>query len=182
MISQPCPVCVDCSDTDGDHRLPRCRSGVGWSYSTPRRSRRRYHSPANFRLRRGRLDHLAAATRRGRDDQGCRWGRRAPVRPSAVVAWSGRVEIPTWFIPLIAAVAAVLIVVGVSLLLILDARIWPVFLAPTLLLVVLIARRSSSQPGRGESLFDPRSAGVAPSPLGGHPLPPGVINLPGISR
>jgi hypothetical protein len=61
-----------------------------------------------------------------------------PIRPSEVAAWTGRVELPGWFITLIAAAAAVLIVLGVSLLLTVGPRLWPIFLAPALLLVVLL--------------------------------------------
>ena len=62
-----------------------------------------------------------------------------PVRPGEITAWTGRVELPAWFITLIAAVAAVLIVLGISLLLTAGTHAWPIFLAPTLLLVVLLA-------------------------------------------
>jgi hypothetical protein len=61
-----------------------------------------------------------------------------PVRSGEVAVWTSTLELPTWFIALIAGVAAVLIVLGVSLLLTLGSRIWPIFLAPTLLLVVLL--------------------------------------------
>jgi hypothetical protein len=61
-----------------------------------------------------------------------------PVRASEIAAWTGRVELPAWFVTLIATVAAGLIVLGVSLLLTLGARIWWIFLSPTLLLVVLL--------------------------------------------
>jgi hypothetical protein len=62
-----------------------------------------------------------------------------PVRSGEVAAWTGRIELPRWFMALIATVAAVLIVLGVSLLLTVGPRLWPIFLAPTLLLVVLLA-------------------------------------------
>jgi hypothetical protein len=61
-----------------------------------------------------------------------------PVRSSEIAAWTGRVELPTWFMTLIATVAAALIVVGVSLLLTVGPRLWFVFLAPTILLVALL--------------------------------------------
>jgi hypothetical protein len=61
-----------------------------------------------------------------------------PVHSGEVAAWTGRVELPTWFMAFIATVAAVLIVVGVSLLLTVGPRLWPIFLAPTVLLVVLL--------------------------------------------
>ncbi len=62
-----------------------------------------------------------------------------PVRSGEVAAWTSRVELPAWFITLIATAAAVLIAVGVSVLLTVGPRLWPIFLAPTLLLVVLLA-------------------------------------------
>jgi hypothetical protein len=62
-----------------------------------------------------------------------------PVRSGEVAAWTGRVELPAGLIALIATVAAVLVIVGVSLLLTVGPRLWPIFLVPTLLLVVLLA-------------------------------------------
>jgi hypothetical protein len=62
-----------------------------------------------------------------------------PVRPGEIAAWTGRLELPAWFMTLIAAAAATLIVIGVSLLLTVGPRLWPIFLAPTVLLVVLLA-------------------------------------------
>lgn len=61
-----------------------------------------------------------------------------PVRPSEVAAWTGRVGLPAWFMAIIATAAAILIVLGVSLLLIIGPRLWPIFLAPALLLSVLL--------------------------------------------
>lgn len=61
-----------------------------------------------------------------------------PVRPGEVAAWTGRVELPAWLMAIIATAAAVLIVLGVSLLLTIGPRLWPIFLAPTLLLAVLL--------------------------------------------
>jgi hypothetical protein len=61
-----------------------------------------------------------------------------PVRSSEVAGWTGRVELPAWFMALIAAAAAVLIVLSVSLLLTVGPRLWPIFLSPLLLLFVLL--------------------------------------------
>ncbi|HEX4059008.1 MAG TPA: hypothetical protein VHX87_11935 [Galbitalea sp.] len=60
-----------------------------------------------------------------------------PIRSGEVAAWTGRVELPTWLIALIAAVATVLLALGVSLLLTVGPRVWPIFVAPAVLLVVL---------------------------------------------
>ncbi|HEX5118295.1 MAG TPA: hypothetical protein VFW65_24180 [Pseudonocardiaceae bacterium] len=62
-----------------------------------------------------------------------------PVQSGEIAAWTGRIELPAWFITLIAAVAAVLIVLGVSLLLTTGPHVWPIFLSPAILLVVLLA-------------------------------------------
>lgn len=61
-----------------------------------------------------------------------------PVRSGEVAAWTGRVELPAWFMAIIATAVAALIVLGVSLQLTVGPRLWPIFLAPTLLLVVLL--------------------------------------------
>ena len=61
-----------------------------------------------------------------------------PVRSGEVAAWTGRLELPAWLMAIIAAAAAALITLGVSLLLTVGPRLWPIFLAPTLLLVVLL--------------------------------------------
>lgn len=61
-----------------------------------------------------------------------------PVRTGEVAAWTGRVELPAWLMTIIATAAAALIVLGVSLLLTIGPRLWPIFLAPTLLLAVLL--------------------------------------------
>ncbi|HEX4399984.1 MAG TPA: hypothetical protein VHZ98_01510 [Galbitalea sp.] len=60
-----------------------------------------------------------------------------PVRSSEIAVWTGRVELPAWFMAVIATAAAVLILVGVSLLLTVGPHVWPIFLSPTVLLVVL---------------------------------------------
>lgn len=61
-----------------------------------------------------------------------------PVRSGEVAVWTGTLELPTGFIVLIAGVAAVVIVLGISLLLTVGSRIWPIFLVPTMLLAVLL--------------------------------------------
>lgn len=61
-----------------------------------------------------------------------------PVRSGEIAAWTGRVELPAWFMTLIATVAAALTVLGACLLLTVSARLWPIFFVPTLLLVVLL--------------------------------------------
>lgn len=61
-----------------------------------------------------------------------------PVRTGEVAAWTGRVELPAWLVAIIATAATVLIVLSVSLLLTVGPRLWPIFLAPTLLLAVLL--------------------------------------------
>jgi hypothetical protein len=61
-----------------------------------------------------------------------------PIRPGEVAGWTGKVDLPAWFVSLIAAVAAALIVVGVLLLLTIGWKLWPIFLSPALLLVVLL--------------------------------------------
>ncbi len=61
-----------------------------------------------------------------------------PVRSGEIAAWTGRVELPSWFMAIIATVAGVLIMGGISLLLTVGPRLWPIFLAPTVLLVVLL--------------------------------------------
>jgi hypothetical protein len=61
-----------------------------------------------------------------------------PIRSGEVAAWTGRAELPAWFVALIAAVAAVLIVFGISLLLTVGPHLWPILLSPALLLVVLV--------------------------------------------
>ncbi|CCH78440.1 conserved membrane hypothetical protein [Nostocoides japonicum T1-X7] len=61
-----------------------------------------------------------------------------PIRTGEVAAWTGRVELPAWFMTIIATAAGALIVLGVSLLLAIGPRLWPVLLAPTLLLAVLL--------------------------------------------
>ena len=61
-----------------------------------------------------------------------------PVRIHEVAAWTGRVELPAWFIALVTTAAGLLIVLGVSLVLTRGAHVWPIFLAPTLLLAVVL--------------------------------------------
>ncbi len=53
--------------------------------------------------------------------------------------WTGTVELPAWFVAVVTTVAAVLIVLGVLRLLIAGPHGWPIFLAPTLLLTVIVA-------------------------------------------
>ncbi len=61
-----------------------------------------------------------------------------PVRSGEGAAWTGRVELPAWFMAIIATAAAVLVVLGVSVLLAVGPRLWPILLAPALLLLVLL--------------------------------------------
>lgn len=61
-----------------------------------------------------------------------------PVRPGEVAAWTGKVDLPAWFVSLLAAVAALLITFGVVLLLTTGRHIWPIFIAPALLLSALL--------------------------------------------
>ncbi|WP_426513457.1 hypothetical protein ACPPVO_24325 [Dactylosporangium sp. McL0621] len=63
---------------------------------------------------------------------------RLPIRPGEVAGWTGKVDLPAWFVSLIAGVAAALIVFGVLLLLTVGGKVWPIFLSPALLLVVLL--------------------------------------------
>jgi hypothetical protein len=60
-----------------------------------------------------------------------------PVRSTEIAVWTGRLELPAWFMALIATAAAVLIVVGVCLLLTVGPHVWPIFLSPSVLLLVL---------------------------------------------
>jgi hypothetical protein len=62
---------------------------------------------------------------------------RLPVKAGEVVAWTGRVDLPAWFVSLIAGIAAVLVGLGVLLVLTRGWHIWPVFFAPTVLFVVI---------------------------------------------
>lgn len=62
-----------------------------------------------------------------------------PLKRGEVAAWTGKVELPAWFAGLIAVVAAVLIVVGALLFFTIGPQMWPIFLAPALLLTVLLA-------------------------------------------
>ncbi len=61
-----------------------------------------------------------------------------PVRPGEVAAWTGRVELATWFLSLITGVAAVLIVVGVLLLLTVSRHAWAILIAPALMLTAAL--------------------------------------------
>lgn len=61
-----------------------------------------------------------------------------PVRAGEVAAWTGRVELPSWFIALIAAIASALIAVGVLLLLTVGPGLWFVFIAPALMFAALL--------------------------------------------
>ena len=61
-----------------------------------------------------------------------------PVRSQEVAAWTGRVELPSWLVALITTAAGLLLVLGIFLVLTRGAHLWPIFLAPTLLLVVLL--------------------------------------------
>ena len=61
-----------------------------------------------------------------------------PIKAGEVAAWTGKVDLPAWFISLIAAVAAALITLGVVLLLTSGWHVWPIFLSPTVLLLVLL--------------------------------------------
>ena len=60
-----------------------------------------------------------------------------PVRPGEVAAWTGTVELPAWFIAVVAAVAVVLVALGALRLLTAGPHAWPIFLAPALLLTVI---------------------------------------------
>jgi hypothetical protein len=61
-----------------------------------------------------------------------------PVRAGEVAAWTGRAELPAWFIAVVAAVASVLVALDLVLLLTEGLRLWFLLLVPTLLLVVLM--------------------------------------------
>jgi hypothetical protein len=63
---------------------------------------------------------------------------RLPIRPGEVAGWTGKVDLPAWFVSLIAAVAAALSVVGVLLLLTVGWKVWPIFASPLALLLVLL--------------------------------------------
>jgi hypothetical protein len=61
-----------------------------------------------------------------------------PVRAGEVAAWTGKVDLPGWFLSLIAAIASVLVGLGVLLLLVRGWQLWPLFLVPAVLFVVLL--------------------------------------------
>ncbi|MFT4294691.1 MAG: hypothetical protein QM582_04685 [Micropruina sp.] len=61
-----------------------------------------------------------------------------PLRTGEVAAWTGRVDIPAWLVAIIATAAAALIVLGVSLVLAVGPRFWPVLVPPAFLLAVLL--------------------------------------------
>ncbi len=63
---------------------------------------------------------------------------RLPIRPGEVAGFTGRVDLPAWFVCLIAGVAAALVAFGVLLLLTVGGKVWPIFVSPALLLVVLL--------------------------------------------
>jgi hypothetical protein len=63
---------------------------------------------------------------------------RLPIRPGEVAGWTGKVDLPAWFASLIAAVAAALTVLGVLLLLTVGWKVWPIFVSPLALLLVLL--------------------------------------------
>lgn len=61
-----------------------------------------------------------------------------PVKPGEVAVWTGRVDLPAWFISFIAAVAALLIALGLTLLLTARWHPLPIFIVPAVLLTVLL--------------------------------------------
>jgi len=61
-----------------------------------------------------------------------------PVTPGEVAVWTGRVELPAWFLSLITGVAAILVVVGVLLLLTVSHHAWAIFIAPALILTTVV--------------------------------------------
>ena len=61
-----------------------------------------------------------------------------PVKPGEVAAWTGRVELSTWFLALITGVAALLIVIGVLLLFTVTRHAWAIFIAPALMLTAVV--------------------------------------------
>jgi hypothetical protein len=61
-----------------------------------------------------------------------------PLKPGEVAAWTGRVELATWFLSVITGVAAVLIVAGVLLLLTVTRHAWAIFIAPALMLTAAL--------------------------------------------
>lgn len=60
-----------------------------------------------------------------------------PVKPGEAAAWTGKIDLPAWFVTVIASVASVLIALSVLLLLTKGWHLWPIFLTPTLLLLLL---------------------------------------------
>ncbi|MGN6125163.1 MAG: hypothetical protein ACTHON_01235 [Humibacter sp.] len=67
-----------------------------------------------------------------------RAGDTLPVRSGEIAGWTGRLGLPAWFMAIIATAAAALIVLGVTLVLTVGPRLWPIFLVPALLLTVLL--------------------------------------------
>ncbi len=63
---------------------------------------------------------------------------RLPVAPGEVAAWTGKVDLPAWFLVVVATLAALLLALGVVLLLVVGGRVWPLFIAPTVVLVALL--------------------------------------------
>ena len=61
-----------------------------------------------------------------------------PVRVGEVAAWTGKVELPAWVVAVVTAIAAALIALGMLRLLTAGPHVWPIFLAPTLLLTVIV--------------------------------------------
>ncbi|MEO7122135.1 MAG: hypothetical protein ABI400_03245 [Lacisediminihabitans sp.] len=63
---------------------------------------------------------------------------RLPVKAGEVAAWTGKLDLPAWFVSLIAGIAAILVGLGVLLVLTRGWHIWPVFFAPTVLFLVIL--------------------------------------------
>lgn len=61
-----------------------------------------------------------------------------PIRAGEVAGWTGRVELPSWFIALVTAIASVLVAVGVMLILTVGPGLWIVFIAPALMFAALL--------------------------------------------
>ena len=77
--------------------------------------------------------------REAREAGGVAAAERLPIRSGEVAAWTARIELPRWFLAFIVTIAAALIVLGVILLLTVGPRLWPIFIAPTVWLVLLLA-------------------------------------------
>ncbi|HEY4269226.1 MAG TPA: hypothetical protein VGM94_13645 [Galbitalea sp.] len=61
-----------------------------------------------------------------------------PMKQGEVAAWTGKVDLPAWFVTMVATIAALLVGLGVLLFLTKGWHVWPVFFAPTLLLAVIL--------------------------------------------